>query len=96
MSGFIIDHHDPSLFPERWIDLAVVLLCDNKVLHERLTERSALSNLFLYIRHVECSADDKQKLSRKQIDREHNGRDHADLLIRDEGVVRRGDHSGIE
>ncbi|ORY29524.1 AAA domain-domain-containing protein [Naematelia encephala] len=39
-TGFIIDHHDPSLFPERWIDLAVVLTCDNKVLHERLTERN--------------------------------------------------------
>ena len=37
--GFIIDHHDPSLFPERWIDLAVVLVCDNGVLHERLTAR---------------------------------------------------------
>jgi adenylate kinase len=38
-TGFILDHHDPSLFPERWVDLAVVLRCDNKVLHERLTER---------------------------------------------------------
>ncbi|KAL7419790.1 factor activating pos9 [Cryptotrichosporon argae] len=38
-TGFIIDHHDPSLFPERWIDLVVVLTCDNGVLHSRLTER---------------------------------------------------------
>ena len=37
--GFIIDHHDPSLFPERWIDLVVVLTCDNSILHDRLTER---------------------------------------------------------
>jgi hypothetical protein len=37
--GFIIDHHDPSLFPERWIDLVVVLRCDNSVLHSRLSER---------------------------------------------------------
>lgn len=37
--AFIIDHHDPGLFPERWIDLAVVLTCDNKVLYERLEER---------------------------------------------------------
>ena len=37
--GFILDHHDPSLFPERWVDLAVVLRCDNSVLHERLTAR---------------------------------------------------------
>ncbi|WRT65489.1 uncharacterized protein IL334_002432 [Kwoniella shivajii] len=43
-TGFIIDHHDPSLFPERWIDLAVVLTCDNSVLHERLTSRNYPSN----------------------------------------------------
>ncbi|KAK6907120.1 transcription initiation factor TFIID subunit 9/adenylate kinase [Kwoniella mangroviensis CBS 10435] len=39
-TGFILDHHDPSLFPERWVDLAVVLICDNSVLHERLTARN--------------------------------------------------------
>ncbi|OCF34634.1 transcription initiation factor TFIID subunit 9/adenylate kinase [Kwoniella heveanensis CBS 569] len=39
-TGFILDHHDPSLFPERWVDLAVVLTCDNGVLHERLTSRN--------------------------------------------------------
>ncbi|WWD08807.1 hypothetical protein V865_006920 [Kwoniella europaea PYCC6329] len=39
-TGFILDHHDPSLFPERWVDLAVVLTCDNSVLHERLTARN--------------------------------------------------------
>ncbi|EIW69097.1 hypothetical protein TREMEDRAFT_31233 [Tremella mesenterica DSM 1558] len=38
-TGFIIDHHDPSLFPERWIDSVVVLTCDNSVLHDRLTSR---------------------------------------------------------
>ena len=38
-SGFILDHHDPSLFPERWVDLAVVLTCDNSVLYERLKAR---------------------------------------------------------
>lgn len=37
--GFILDHHDPSLFPERWVDLAVVLTCDNSVLYERLKAR---------------------------------------------------------
>ncbi|WVQ79162.1 hypothetical protein IAT38_001258 [Cryptococcus sp. DSM 104549] len=39
-TGFILDHHDPSLFPERWIDLAVVLTCDNSILHGRLTARN--------------------------------------------------------
>ncbi|WWC87660.1 uncharacterized protein L201_002550 [Kwoniella dendrophila CBS 6074] len=43
-TGFILDHHDPSLFPERWIDLAVVLTCDNSVLHERLTARNYSQN----------------------------------------------------
>lgn len=38
-AGFILDHHDPSLFPERWVDLAVVLTCDNSVLYERLKAR---------------------------------------------------------
>jgi broad-specificity NMP kinase len=37
--GFILDHHDPGLFPERWVDLVVVLTCNNGILHERLTER---------------------------------------------------------
>ncbi|WWD16722.1 hypothetical protein CI109_101153 [Kwoniella shandongensis] len=39
-TGFILDHHDPSLFPERWVDLAVVLTCDNSILHDRLTARN--------------------------------------------------------
>ncbi|WWC68840.1 uncharacterized protein I206_102776 [Kwoniella pini CBS 10737] len=43
-TGFILDHHDPSLFPERWVDLAVVLTCDNSVLHERLTSRNYPTN----------------------------------------------------
>ncbi|KAK4687429.1 adenylate kinase, partial [Tremellales sp. Uapishka_1] len=43
-TGFIIDHHDPSLFPERWIDLAVVLTCDNSVLHDRLEARNYPAN----------------------------------------------------
>lgn len=38
-TGFILDHHAPSLFPERWVDLAVVLQCENGVLYERLEER---------------------------------------------------------
>jgi adenylate kinase len=41
--GYIIDHHDPSLFPERWIDLAVVLVCDNSVLYDRLTARYVIA-----------------------------------------------------
>jgi adenylate kinase len=37
--GFIIDHHSPSMYPERWIDLAVVLRTDNGILYRRLEER---------------------------------------------------------
>ncbi|TXT11058.1 hypothetical protein VHUM_01809 [Vanrija humicola] len=43
-TGFILDHHDPSLFPERWVDLAVVLRCDNSVLFERLKARNYPEN----------------------------------------------------
>lgn len=46
--GFVIDHHDPSLFPERWIDLAVVLTCDNGILHDRLTVRCVHVSFTLY------------------------------------------------
>ena len=36
--GFVIDHHDCALFPERWVDLVVVLRCeDTSVFYERLT-----------------------------------------------------------
>lgn len=38
-TGFIIDHHSPSLYPERWIDLAVCLTCDSDVLYQRLQSR---------------------------------------------------------
>lgn len=39
LPGFIIDHHSPSMYPERWIDLAVVLRTDNGILYRRLEER---------------------------------------------------------
>jgi adenylate kinase len=42
--GFIIDHHSPSLFPERWIDLAVVYTCPNDILYQRLADRGYEQN----------------------------------------------------
>lgn len=48
LTGFVIDHHDPSLFPERWIDLAVVLTCDNGILHDRLTARCVHVSFMLH------------------------------------------------
>ena len=37
--GYIIDWHACDLFPERWIDLVVVLRCDSTMLYDRLTAR---------------------------------------------------------
>jgi adenylate kinase len=37
--GYIIDWHACDLFPERWIDLVVVLRCDSTVLYDRLAAR---------------------------------------------------------
>ena len=37
--GCIIDWHACDLFPERLVDLVVVLRCDNKILYDRLSAR---------------------------------------------------------
>lgn len=37
--GCILDWHACELFPERWIDLVIVLRCDSTVLYDRLTGR---------------------------------------------------------
>lgn len=37
--GYIIDWHACDLFPERWIDLVIVLRCDSTTLYDRLTAR---------------------------------------------------------
>lgn len=37
--GYILDWHACDLFPERWIDLVIVLRCDSTVLYDRLTGR---------------------------------------------------------
>ncbi|GMM31721.1 nucleoside-triphosphatase [Martiniozyma asiatica (nom. inval.)] len=37
--GLVIDWHCCDIFPERWIDLVVVLTCDNTILYERLEKR---------------------------------------------------------
>jgi adenylate kinase len=37
--GTILDWHACDLFPERWIDLVIVLRCDSTVLYDRLTAR---------------------------------------------------------
>ncbi|KAF2261064.1 P-loop containing nucleoside triphosphate hydrolase protein [Lojkania enalia] len=37
--GYILDWHACDLFPERWIDLVVVLRCETTALYDRLTAR---------------------------------------------------------
>ncbi|KAL6708147.1 factor activating pos9 [Coniothyrium glycines] len=37
--GYILDWHACDLFPERWIDLVIVLRCDSTTLYDRLAAR---------------------------------------------------------
>ncbi|PVF97660.1 P-loop containing nucleoside triphosphate hydrolase protein, partial [Serendipita vermifera] len=37
--GLILDWHTCGIFPERWVDLVVVLRCDHTMLWERLEKR---------------------------------------------------------
>ncbi|QPG73052.1 hypothetical protein FOA43_000356 [Brettanomyces nanus] len=37
--GLVLDWHCCDLYPERWVDLVVVLRCDNTVLYDRLKKR---------------------------------------------------------
>ncbi|KAF2446157.1 P-loop containing nucleoside triphosphate hydrolase protein [Karstenula rhodostoma CBS 690.94] len=37
--GHVLDWHACELFPERWIDLVIVLRCDSTILYDRLTAR---------------------------------------------------------
>lgn len=37
--GLVIDWHCCEIFPERWIDLVVVVRCNNTVLYNRLEQR---------------------------------------------------------
>ncbi|KAF2731212.1 P-loop containing nucleoside triphosphate hydrolase protein [Polyplosphaeria fusca] len=37
--GYILDWHACDLFPERWIDLVVVLRCGSETLYDRLVKR---------------------------------------------------------
>jgi adenylate kinase len=41
--GLVLDWHTCDAFPERWVDLVVVLRCDHTLLWERLEKR--------YVRH---------------------------------------------
>ncbi|KAF2253663.1 P-loop containing nucleoside triphosphate hydrolase protein [Trematosphaeria pertusa] len=37
--GYILDWHACDLFPERWVDLVIVLRCDSTTLYDRLSAR---------------------------------------------------------
>jgi adenylate kinase len=37
--GYVLDFHSSYFFPEEWIDLVVLLRCNNTVLYDRLKER---------------------------------------------------------
>lgn len=42
--GLVIDWHCCEIFPERWIDLVVVIRCDNSILYDRLVNRGYSEN----------------------------------------------------
>lgn len=50
--GLIIDWHCCEIFPERWIDLVVVVRCDNTVLYNRLESRGYAQSKIT--ENVEC------------------------------------------
>ena len=37
--GIIVEHHDTTMFPERWFSLVVVLRCKTESIFDRLTAR---------------------------------------------------------
>jgi adenylate kinase len=50
--GLVIDWHCCEIFPERWIDLVVVVRCNNTILYERLEKRGYKQNKIT--ENVEC------------------------------------------
>jgi adenylate kinase len=47
--GVILDWHTCEAFPERWVDLVVVLRCDHTKLWERLEKRCALVSAMIFL-----------------------------------------------
>ena len=50
--GLILDWHTCDAFPERWIDLVVVLQCDHTRLWERLEKRYVLNASILLLEFI--------------------------------------------
>ena len=50
--GVILDFHSSSFLPEDWVDLVVLLRCDNTVLYDRLHERGYNENKIK--ENIEC------------------------------------------
>ena len=50
--GVILDFHSSSFLPENWVDLVVLLRCDNTVLYDRLHERGYNENKIK--ENIEC------------------------------------------
>lgn len=56
--GVLLDWHVNEIFPERWIDLVVILRCDHTKLWQRLEQRCALHPFFFlqWPRMASCSS----------------------------------------
>jgi broad-specificity NMP kinase len=50
--GVILDFHSSAFLPEDWVDLVVLLRCDNTVLYDRLHERGYNENKIK--ENIEC------------------------------------------
>lgn len=50
--GVILDWHTCDVYPERWVDLVVVLRCNHTLLWERLEKR--YTNSLLFSRQLSC------------------------------------------
>lgn len=55
--GVVLDWHTCDIFPERWIDLVVVLRCDHSQLWNRLEKRFT-SLLFHFLANIRCFLED--------------------------------------
>lgn len=74
--GIILDWHSCEPWPERWVDLVVVLRCDHSKLWERLEKRHV--RLSVTSIHVNVTDRPNQKLPHEKDPGEQSGGDHGD------------------
>lgn len=76
--GLILDWHTCDAFPERWIDLVVVLQCDHTQLWDRLEKRFVSIAVVHDCTTVTCLLATPQQLPTQENTRKQHLRDYAD------------------